>query len=87
MADNKLGKEIGRVAHFFDKIGVCVVELSSGLKVGDKVRVKGNATDFEQEIKSMQVEHVNVEKAKKGDSIGLKVKDKVRQNDKVYLVK
>lgn len=79
-------KEIGIVKHFFDKIGVCVVELSSGLKLGDKISIKGATTDFEQEIESMQVEHKEVEKAKKGDAIGLKVKEKVRLNDKVYLV-
>ena len=81
----KLGKEIGKITHFFDKIGVAVVELMGGLNVGDKIRVKGQTTDFKQPVKSMQVEHEKVEKAKKGQAVGLKVKDKVRVNDKVYL--
>ena len=83
----KLGKEIGKITHFFDKIGVAVVELAGGLKAGDKIRVKGQTTDFKQSVKSMQVEHEKVERAKKGQAIGLKVKDKVRVNDKVYLEK
>ena len=82
-----LGKEIGVVTHFFDHINVAVVEVSSPIKIGDKVRIKGATTDFEETIKEMQIEHDKIEKAKKGDAIGLKVKDKVRPHDKVYLVK
>jgi len=80
------GKEVGRVTHFFDKIDVAVIELSGKLKVGDKIRIKGSTTDFEQEIESLQIEHENVEEAKKGQAIGTKVEDKVRENDKVYVV-
>ena len=84
---NKGGeKEIGKVTHFFDKISVAVVELKGKLKVGDKIKIKGAKTDFEQSIDSMQIEHANVKEAKKGDAIGLKVADKVRPNDKVYLL-
>ena len=79
-------KEIGKVTHFFDKIGVAVVELKDKLKVGDKIKIKGAKTDFEQSIESMQIEHANAKEAKKGDAIGLKVADKVRPNDKVYLL-
>lgn len=82
-----LGKEIGKITHYFDKIGVAVIELAKGLGVGDVVRVKGATTDFKQPIKSMQVEHEDVKKAKKGDAIGVKVKDRVRPHDKVYKVK
>ena len=79
-------KEIGRIAHFYSKISVAVIDLSDTLKVGDKIRVKGATTDFEQTVDSMQIEHKNVEEAKKGDSIGLKVADKTRQGDVVYKV-
>ena len=82
-----LGKEIGRITHFFDKIDVAVLELTKKLKVGDKIRIKGATTDFEQVVDSMQIEHEKVDTAKKGDAIGMKVKDKVRPNDKVYLIK
>ena len=85
--EEKLGEEIGKVTHYFTKIGVAVVELSADLKVGDKIHVKGATTDFVEKVKSMQIEHEKIEKAKKGDSIGLKVKEKVRPNDVVYLIK
>ncbi|MEM3405464.1 MAG: translation elongation factor-like protein [Candidatus Pacearchaeota archaeon] len=79
-------KEIGKVTHFFDKISVAVVELTDSLEVGDKIKIKGTTTDFEQEVKEMQIEHQKIEKAKAGDLIGLKVEEKVRVNDKVYLL-
>lgn len=80
-------KEIGKITHFFDKIEVAVVKLNGKIKVGDKIHIKGQVTDFEQEIKSMQVEHKNIKQAKKGDDVGLKVDEKVRVSDKVFLVK
>ena len=78
-------KEIGKVTHFFDKVGVAVIELSKGLKVGESIQIKGTTTDFTQKVDSMQVDHKNLDKAKKGDAIGLKVSEKVRPNDKVFL--
>ena len=79
-----LGTEVGKITHFFDKLGVAVIEMGKGIAVGDKIRIKGATTDFEQKIESMQIEHDKVAKAKKGDAIGMKVKDKVRPHDKVY---
>ena len=79
--------EVGKVTHFFSKISVAVVELSAALSVGDRIAVKGPTTDFEQAVESMQIEHVNVKKAEKGQSIGLKVNERVRENDTVYKVK
>ena len=79
-------KLIGKITHYFGKINVAIVKLSSALKAGDKVHIKGGSTDFEQDISSMQIEHENLEKAKKGDEIGLKVDEKVREGDEVYLV-
>ena len=85
MAKEKVkGKEVGKVSHYYTNIGVGVVELSKTLKVGDKIHIKGATTDFKQKIESMQIEHDKVEEAKKGQSVGLKVKDHVRQHDKVY---
>lgn len=81
-----LGEEIGKVTHYFTKIGVAVVELSGDLKVGDEIRVKGATSDFKQKIKSMQIEHENIEEAEAGQSIGLKVKDHAREGDTVYKV-
>lgn len=79
-------EEIGKIAHFFSKINVAVVELTAPINVGDKIRVMGPTTDFEQIVDSMEIEHENVNTATKGQSIGLKVKDRVRENDTVYKV-
>ena len=84
MADEK---EIGRISGYFSHVGVAAIKLSSGLKVGDKVHVKGHTTDFEVKIGSMQIEKSSVKAAKKGDHIGIKVSEKVRPNDRVFLVK
>ena len=84
--EESLGKEIGKVSHHFGNIGVGVIELSGSLVVGDKIRIKGATTDFKQKVDSMQIEHEKVEEAKKGQSIGLKVKDSVREQDTVYKV-
>ncbi len=76
--------EIGKITHFFSKIGVAVIELKKPLKVGDTIALKGPTTDFEQRVDSMQIEHENVKEAKAGQSIGLKVAERVRETDAVY---
>jgi len=86
MAEEKKEELIGKITHYFGKIEVGIVELSKGLNVGDRIHVKGSTSDFEQDVDSIQIEHENVEKAKKGDVIGLKVKDKVREGDEVYKI-
>ena len=79
------GKLIGKVVHYFDKIGVAVVKLDDKLKIGDTIRIQGGeATDFTQQVKSMEVEHKKITEAKKGDEVGMKVKEKVREGYKVY---
>lgn len=78
---------IGKVERYFSKIGVAAIRILEGeLKIGDTVRFKGQTTDFEQKIESMQIEHLPVEIAKKGEAVGVKVKEKVREGDKVYLL-
>ncbi|MEM2937463.1 MAG: translation elongation factor-like protein [Candidatus Bathyarchaeia archaeon] len=76
--------EVGRVTHFFTKISVAVVELKAPLAVGDRIVIKGPTTDFEQIVDSMQIEHKNVQRAEAGQSIGLKVNQRVREKDVVY---
>lgn len=79
------GKLIGEVTHYFGKIGVAVIELEEPLKVGDTIRIIGGVdTDFTQEVESMEIEHEKVQQAKSGDSVGLEVKEKVRDGYKVY---
>ena len=76
--------EIGRITHFFTKISVAVIELIAPLVVGDTIMIKGPTTDFEQIVESMQIEHNNVQRAEAGQSIGLRVAQRVRENDMVY---
>jgi putative protease len=76
--------EVGRITHFFTKISVAVVELKAPLAVGDRIVIKGPLTDFEQVVDSMQIEHKNVTRAGAGQSIGLKVAQRVREKDVVY---
>jgi len=76
--------EVGRITHFFSKIDVAVIELKAALKVGDTIAIKGPTTDFEQRVDSMQIEHANVQRAEPGQSIGLKVMQRVRETDMVY---
>ncbi len=77
-------EEVGKVSHYYSRIGVAIIDLKAPLSVGDQIIVKGPASDFEQVIESMQIEHVNVNAAKKGDSIGLKVNKPVKPSDTVY---
>ena len=79
-------KEIGEIFSYYSKIGVAAVKLTGVLKKGDKVRIRGSTTDFEQIIESMQIEHKSVVSAKKGDDLGIKVVDRVRPGDKIYKV-
>jgi len=79
-------KEIGKVFIFFAKPSVAAIKLTGDLKVGDKIHIKGHTTDLTQDINSMQVENKPVESAKSGDDVGIKVTDRVRPNDTVFLV-
>jgi len=78
--------EVGRVTHFYPKISVAIVELKASLNIGDKILIKGATTNFEQTVESMQIEHKNIERAEANQIIGLKVKERVRENDKVYKI-
>ena len=79
-------EEVGMISHYFSKIEVAIVDLTAPLSVGDRITTKGVTTDFEQTVESMQIEHENVKSAKAGDSIGLKVKERVREGDIVYKI-
>lgn len=79
-------QEVGRVSHFFTKISVAVIELTATISVGDRILIKGPTTNLEQTIDSMEIEHEKVQKAGAGQSIGLKVKDRVRETDIVYKI-
>jgi translation elongation factor EF-1alpha len=75
---------VGKVSHFFARPMVVGIELSGVLKVGDRIHIKGHTTDFEMEIESMQIDNSNVDMAKPGDSVGIKVPDRARDGDGVF---
>ncbi len=79
-------KPIGKVTHYFDKIQVAAIELSDTLKVGEKIHIKGSATDFEQMVDSMQIEHAQMETAAAGQTVGMKISEPAKENDLVYKV-
>jgi putative protease len=78
-------EKIGLVSNYFSKISVAAIEITDGIvSVGDRLHFLGHTTDFESSVHSMQIEHKSVTVAKKGDSVGIKVSEKVREGDKVY---
>jgi putative protease len=90
MADEKEipqeAEQIGKITHYFGNIGVAVIELTGALKVGDTIRIIGGEIDFNQPVESMQYEHQAIQEAKKGQSVGMKVQEKVHEGYKVYKV-
>ncbi len=82
MAEDKW-RIVGEVIHYYSKLKVAIFQLSDNLKLGDKISIEGYTTDFQQTVDSMQIEHRNVEKAVKGDSVGVKVEGRCRKGDKV----
>jgi translation initiation factor IF-2 len=81
-------EEIGKVVKFFAKPSVAAIEITAGsLRVGDTIRIQGHTTDFEDTVASMQVEKEAIEEAKPGFLVGIQVKDRVREGDKVFRVK
>ncbi len=79
-------KSLGKVSHYYGKAGVAIVELQEELKVGDRIRITKGDHSFDQEVTSMQVEYKAVERASKGDSIGIKVNEKVHEGAQAYLL-
>jgi translation elongation factor EF-1alpha len=79
--------KIGKVTHYYDKIGVAIVELDADLGTGDKIKfVRGGEDLFEQDVDSIQIEHEKIEKAGKGDVVGLKVENEVKEGAEVFKV-
>lgn len=80
-------EQIGKVSHFFSRPVVAGIELSATLKVGEKLHIKGHTTDLEVVVGSMQIDNVEVNEARAGDSVGIKMPDRVRPGDLVYRVR
>lgn len=79
-------KPAGKITHYYDKIGVAVVEVMSPLAVGDEIKVSGHENEFSQKIESMQIEHEQIQKAGKGKVVGMKVEQSVKEHDLVFKV-
>ena len=79
-------EEVGKVSDFFAHPVVAGIELSGTLQVGDQIHIKGHTTDMEFAVASMQINNVDVNEAKAGDAIGIKVSERVRRGDTVYKV-
>lgn len=77
-------EEVGRVFTYFSKAGVAGIKLSRELRVGDEIWIKGHTTDFKQKVESMQINRQSVDVASANSEVGVKVKEKVRNNDVVY---
>ncbi|MBI5025212.1 MAG: translation elongation factor-like protein [Nitrospirae bacterium] len=77
---------VGRITHFYKNIGVAAMEVKESLAVGDTIHIKGHTTDLEQKIESIELEHQKIPKADRGQVVGIRVKDHVRENDLVYRI-
>ena len=85
MVDKK--DQIGVITHFYSKIGVGIIKLSKDLKVGDTIQIKGSTSDFKQKIEEIQLDHKSIEKGEKGQEIGVKLNEKVRDGDVIFIAK
>ena len=79
-------EKVGEVTHYFTRIGVGVIKITSKIKVGDRIAIKGMTSNFEMTVNSMQIEGKDIEAASPGDDIGMKVDDRVRKGDIVYKI-
>jgi len=77
-------KKVGKVTHFYSNLNVAVIKLAGELKKGDNISIEGATTNFTQKADSIQIDRKNIETAKKGQEIGMKVADRVRDGDVVY---
>ena len=84
-ADNK--DQIGKITHFYSKLGVGIIKLDKELEVGDTIQIKGHTSDFKQKVNEIQFDHKSIEKGEKGKEVGVKLSEKVRDGDIVFIAK
>ena len=82
----RMDYKIGNITHYFDKISVAVLELSDTLTVGEKIKIDNHGEEFTMTVESMQIEHEEIQEAKKGQSVGMKVTQPVKPGAQVYRV-
>jgi putative protease len=80
------GKRVGKVTHYFDHLNVAVLALTESLRVGETLHFLGHATDFKQQVTSLQIEHKAVETAKPGEDVAMKVDQRVHPNDAIFKI-
>ncbi len=85
MTDNK--DQIGKITHYYSKLGVGIIKLNKELKVGDTIQIKGHTSDFKQKVNEIQFDHKNIEKGKQGQEVGVKLNEKIRDGDLVFIAK
>lgn len=84
MADKQT--KVGKITHYYDKLGVGIIKLSGQLSVGDSIKMAGKDGEFTQVVDSMQVEHEAIKKGKKGDEVGVKLTQRAKDNSEVFKV-
>lgn len=83
---SEMNVKVGKITHYYDKIGVAVVKVIKTIKVGDKIKISGHDQEFTQNVESLQMEYKPVKSAKPKSSVGLKVSKPVKDNDEVYKI-
>lgn len=78
--------KVGQISHYFNEIGVAGIEVTDAIHVGDVVHITGHTSDFTQNVDSIEIDHVHVDEAGAGDSIGVKLVDRARVHDEVFVV-
>jgi len=77
--------QVGRVTHYYGKVGVALIEIQAGeLRVGEDIRIRGKTTDLSQKVESMEMDRKPVQSAGPGQVVGIKVRERVREDDRVY---
>ncbi|MFH1827372.1 MAG: translation elongation factor-like protein [bacterium] len=85
--DKVKNDQIGKITHYYSKIGVGIIKLDKELKVGDTIQIKGSTSDFNQKIEELQLNHKSIDKGVKSQEIGVKLSEKVRDGDVVFIAK
>ena len=84
----KMAKDtkVGKITHYYDKLGVGIIKLAKPLKVGQTVKISGKTTNFDQLVSQMQFNHKDIKSGKKGQEVGVKLNSKVRPGDEVLAI-
>jgi hypothetical protein len=79
-------KRIGSVSHYYNRIGVAVLELDAPLKMGDRLLFLGHTSEFTQPVGSMEIDHRKIQEVGAGAEVAVKVIRRVRRGDQVFSI-